>query len=235
MASISDQYYTRVEQGRMQASERVLDTLAEVLRLNEDQRAYLFELAGKYSPSRPARETQTVRPQIRRLLDALGFPAIILGRRMDILAWNPLAAILLTDFSQILEGERNYARLVFTDTEVRSRYADWHSMAPECVAFLRMEAAHTPDDPELSELVDDLSAKNAHFRQWWSEHDVATQTGGTKTIRHPIVGELALDWETLAVTSDSDQQLVVWTAAPGTPSHDRLAHLASLVTDRGKS
>lgn len=234
LASISDQYYTRVEQGRLQASTPVLNTLAEVLRLNDDQRNYLFELAGKYSPPAAPPRAQTIRPQTRRLLDALAFPAIILGHRMNILAWNQQAAILLTDFSQIPEEQRNYARLVFSDSEIRSRYADWDSVAPECVAFLRMEAAHIPDDPQLAELVDDLSAKDAHFRQWWSEHEVATQTGGAKTIRHPIVGELTLDWETLDVTTDPSQQLVVWTAEPGTPSHDRLVHLASLAAGEDK-
>lgn len=234
LAAISDQYYTRVEQGRLQASTPVLNALAEVLRLNEDQRNYLFELAGKYSPPPRLIDTQTIRPQTRRLLDALGFPAIILGHRMDILAWNQLAAILLTDFSQIPQTQRNYARLVFSDSEIRSRYADWDSVAPECVAFLRMEAAHAPDDPELSELVDDLSAKDPHFRQWWSEHQVATQTGGAKTIRHPLVGELTLDWETLSVTADPNQQLVVWTAEPGTASYDGLVYLGSLVADRDK-
>lgn len=90
-----------------------------------------------------------------------------------------------------------------------------------------MEAAHTPDDPDLGKLVDDLSLTDPRFRQWWDKHEIATQTGGVKTIRHPLVGDLTLDWETLAVTTDSNQQLVIWTAEPGNPSHDRLAMLAT--------
>ncbi|MFF0712207.1 helix-turn-helix domain-containing protein [Streptomyces bauhiniae] len=228
LASISVQYYTRVEQGRLQASAPVLVTLSEVLRLDDDQRTYLLELAGKDAPRRQSRpRAQEVRPQTRRLLEALDVPGIVLGRRMDILAWNPLAAALLTDFSQLAEGQRNYARLVFSDSEVRRRYLNWETVAPDCVAFLRMEAARHPDDPRLRELVGDLSIKDQHFRRWWAAHNVAAQTSGVKKLRHPLVGELTLDWETLFLAADPDQQLVVWTAAPDTASQEGLAFLAS--------
>lgn len=230
LASISVQYYTRVEQGRLQASAPVLNTLADVLRLDDDQRTYLLELAGREAPRRRRPRAQKVRPQTLRLLDMLNAPAIILGRRMDILAWNPLAAALLTDFSQLTQKQRNYARLVFSDSEMRRRYMNWEKVAPDCVAFLRMEAARHPDDPQLSELVGELSIRDPHFRQWWAAHNVAAQTTGVKMLRHPLVGELTLDWETLACATDPDQQIVVWTAAPDTPSHESLAFLASWVT-----
>jgi hypothetical protein len=146
---------------------------------------------------------------------------------MDILAWNPLAAALLTDFSVLSASECNYARLVFSDSDLRKRYENWESLAPDCVAFLRMEAARHPQDPQLDELVEELSAKDPHFRKWWAEHNVAAQTAGVKTINHPLVGALTLDWETFSCATDPDQQLVVWTAKPGTPSAEGLALLAS--------
>ncbi|MGW4298915.1 helix-turn-helix domain-containing protein [Streptomyces sp. NPDC004100] len=231
LASISAQYYTRLEQGRLQASAPVLAALARALRLNDDQRDYLFELAGKEN-ARPRRQKgQQVRPPLQRLLDTLSdIPALLLGRRMDILAWNPLAAALLTDFSQIPQEQRNYVRLVFTDPTVRSRYADWETIAEDCVAFLRMEAARNPDDPRLTALVGELSVQDAHFRRWWADHQVAHRAFGSKQMYHPMVGELTLDWETLSSAADSDQQLTVWTAEPGTPSYERLRFLASWTT-----
>ncbi|MFD5125226.1 helix-turn-helix domain-containing protein [Streptomyces sp. NPDC058385] len=235
LASISAQYYTRLEQGRLQASAPVLNILAGVLRLDDDQRDYLFELAGKES-ARPRRQKgQKVRPPLQRLLDTLtDIPALVLGRRMDILAWNPLAAALLTDFSQIPQEQRNYVRLVFTDPTVRDRYLDWETIAQDCVAFLRMEAARNPDDPRLTALVGELSVQDPHFRKWWAGHHVARRAFGTKTMRHPVAGELTLDWETLNSAGDSDQQLTVWTAEPGTPSYEGLRFLASWTsTDRG--
>ncbi|MEV0697138.1 helix-turn-helix domain-containing protein [Saccharopolyspora sp. NPDC050389] len=231
LAAISTDYYTRLEQGRIQASAPVLDTIARVLHLDDDEREYMFELAGK-DTSRPRRRTtQKVQPQLRWLLDDLiTTPALVFGRRMDILAWNAMAAALITDFAKIPEKERNYARLIFTDPSARELYPDWEGVAHTAVAQLRMEAARDPKDPRMAQLVGELSMQDEDFRRWWGAHRVATRTMGTKVLRHPTVGDLTLDWDTLTCNSDPEQQLVTWTAEPGTPSHDGLRILASWAT-----
>jgi transcriptional regulator with XRE-family HTH domain len=233
LASISTDYYIRLEQGRMQPSAPVLQELVRVLHLSDDQRDYLYELAGK-GGARPRRRTgQKVQPQLRRLLDDLtSTPAVVLGRRMDILAWNALGAALVTDFSRIPEKQRNYVRLLFADSAMRRLYPEWEKVARTCVAQLRMEAARYPQDPQLAALVGELSVRDEDFRTWWAAHHVAALNVGTKILRHPVVGELTLDWDTLTATTDPDQQLVVWTAEPGTPSHDGLRLLASWAADR---
>lgn len=232
LAAISTDYYTRLEQGRIKASTGVLTALAGALHLDEDQRDYLFGLAGK-DHARPRRRTrQKVQPQLQRLLDDLTTtPAIVMGRRMDVLAWNSLAAALVTDFGAIPEKHRNYVRIIFTEPAMRSLYADWETVARTCTAQLRMEAAKYPDDPRLTALVGELSVQDAQFRQWWAAHHVATLGVGTKGIHHPLAGNLSLDRDTLTAGTDPDQQLVVWTAEPGTPSHDGLRFLASWATD----
>ncbi|MEV6420818.1 helix-turn-helix transcriptional regulator [Streptomyces sp. NPDC051662] len=232
LAAISTDFYTRLEQGRIQASSSALASLARVLRLNDDQRDYLFGLAGK-DRNRPRRRTlQKVQPQLQRLLDDLtATPAIVMGRRMDVLAWNALAAALVTDFCRIPEKQRNYVRLVFTDPAMRTLYSDWETVARTCAAQLRMEAAKYPDDPRLTALVGELSVQDPRFRQWWAAHHVATLSVGTKRLHHPVAGDLTLDWDTLTASTDPDQQLVIWTAEPGTPSHDGLRILASWAAD----
>jgi transcriptional regulator with XRE-family HTH domain len=228
LASISTDYYTRLEQGRRQASQPVLDGLARILRLDEDERKYLFELAGK-DAARPRRQAvHKVHPQLRRLLDDLvTVPAVVLGRRMDVLAWNPMAAALITDFARIPDKQRNYVRLVFTDPVVRALYPEWESVAHTCVAQLRMEAARDPADPRLTALVGELSVRDDDFRTWWGAHHVALRGMGTKTMRHPVAGDLTLDWDTLTCAANPDQQLITWTAEPGSASHDGLRILAS--------
>ncbi|MEW2128928.1 helix-turn-helix domain-containing protein [Streptomyces sp. NPDC005435] len=228
LASISTDYYTRIEQGRRQASAPVLDTIARVLRLGEDERAYMLELAGK-DTSRPRRQApQKVQPQLRQLLDNLtNVPAMVLGRRMDVLAWNPLAAALLGDFDHIPDKQRNYVRMVFLNPSVRALYRDWTEVAQTGVAQLRMEAARDPKDPRLTALVGELSMRDEDFRRWWGAHRVATRGMGTKVLRHPVAGDLTLDWNTLTCVTDPDQQLVTYTAEPGTPSYDALRILAS--------
>ncbi|GGX57524.1 helix-turn-helix domain-containing protein [Streptomyces fructofermentans] len=227
LAAISTDYYTRLEQGRIQASEPVLHAIARVLDLDEDQHAYVLELAGK-EPARPRhQEVQTVQPQLRRLLDDLtSIPAMVLGRFTDVLAWNPLAAALLGDFGLLPEGDRNYAKMVFSD-RMKNLYADWESAARTTVAKLRTEAAHNAGSPRLTALVNELSDLDPDFRRWWTTHHVAAHSVGTRTLNHPIAGTLVLEWDTLTAATDPDQQLVLWTAAPGTPSHEGLRFLAS--------
>ena len=228
LASISTDYYTRLEQGRRQASAPVLDALARILRLSEEEQAYMRELAGK-AAAQPRRQTaQKVQPQLRRLLDELTTsPALVLGRRMDILAWNSMAAALLTDFSQVPEKHRNYAWLLFSDPAMRRLHADWENMARACVAMLRMEAGRNPQDQRMARLVGELSMTDDDFRRWWGDHHVANRSRGRKELHHPVAGDLTLDWDALSCADDPEQQLVVWTAEPGTPSHDALRLLAS--------
>ncbi|MFJ4648824.1 helix-turn-helix domain-containing protein [Streptomyces bobili] len=233
LASISTDYYTRLEQGRMQASAPVLDTIARVLRLDDDERGYLFQLAGRTTVRTRRRGAQKVQPQLQRVLEDLtSVPAMVQGRRGDILAWNALAAALVTDFSGIPEKHRNYPRLLFTDPAVRRLYADWETAAQVTVAQLRMEAAKYPEDPRLIALVGELSMRDQQFAQWWGDHRVAARTVGTKTLIHPVVGEVTLDCDTLTASTDTDQYMTVWTAAPGSPPHDRLRILASWAADQ---
>ncbi len=97
-----------------------------------------------------------------------------------------------------------------------------------------MEAAKYPEDPRLIELVGELSMRDKQFSRWWGEHHVAARTVGTKTLHHPVVGELVLEWDTLTANTDPDphQHLTVWTAAPGSPTHERLRILASWAADQ---
>jgi len=234
LASISTDFYTRIEQGRRRASKEVLSALARVLRLSADERDYVFELSGREQrPGRPA--PQQAQPQLRRLLDDLTTtPAVVLGRRTDILAWNPMAAALFTDFGRLPEQQRNFVRLVFCDDGVRGLYPHWEYAARNGVAQLRREAAQDPDDPDLAALVDELSQRDKDFRRWWTAHQVAARGTGTNQVRHPVVGELTLDWAALVCTADPNQQLFTWTAQPGTPSHDALRDLAARVNAGGR-
>ncbi|MFC9735735.1 helix-turn-helix domain-containing protein [Streptomyces roseolus] len=227
LASISTDYYTRIEQGRRRASPPVLDILAEVLRLDEDERAYLRELAGEDTARGETHDSPALQPQLQRVLDGLSdIPALVIGRRLDILAWNPLAAALLTDFDALPEHHRNYAWLLFRDPAFRALYPDFEQVGAVTVAMLRRESGRDPHDRRLKHLVEELRGADESFRTWWDEHHVAVGSGGTKQMRHPVVGDLTLDWDALTCAHDPAQRLVVWTAAEGTPTRERLGLLA---------
>ena len=232
LVGISTHSYARLEQGRAPVPGSILGTLARVLHLDDEQRDHLFELAASGGCEPRRRPAQRVHPHLRRILDELkATPALVLGRNLGILAWNPLAAALLTDFDRVPENKRNYARLLFTDPAFRELYPDWRTNARTCVAHLRLEAAKRPGDPGLAALVGELSVADADFRQWWAGRQMTGLRMGTKRLRHPVVGDLTLDWDSLTYTAAPAQKLVIATAAPETPSHDGLLFLASWTAD----
>jgi transcriptional regulator with XRE-family HTH domain len=234
LAGVSVDYYVRLEQGRAgQASEAVLDAIARALRLNDAERAHVYDLSRPVRRRRASRP-ERVRPGVKRLIDALdGVPAMVMGRRMDVLAWNPLAAALLVDWGRLPPAQRNAARHVFLDESARELYGDWPEGARGTVAYLRLAAGRHPDDAGLAELIGELSMKSEEFRRWWADHDVHEKTYGTKLIRHPIVGELTLAFESLALPGDDDQMLVVYTAEPGSESETALRLLATMGEPQG--
>jgi len=233
LASISPDYYARIEQGRRTAPRSTLDAIARVLRLDDAGRDYLLELPGKTASRPRQRRAQKPAPHLLRVLGGLtDVPALVLGRRMDLLAWNPAATALFLDFATVPERHRNYVRIVFTHPAIRTLYRAWDQSAQLCVAQLHMEAARDPQDPRLAALVGELSVLDADFRRWWSDHRVAVRSRGTKELDHPVAGELTLDWDTLTWADDPDQQLIVWTAEPGSVSEERLRALTIATVSR---
>jgi transcriptional regulator with XRE-family HTH domain len=230
LAGVSVDYYVRLEQGRggVHPSDSVLSALGRALQLDEAGQAHLRRLArAPQAQPRRKRRPQRVRPEVQRLLDAMpGVPALVLGRRMDVLAWNQLAARLHVDFGALPERMRNMPRLVFFDEAARELYPDWERVARETVAFLRLEAGSEPDDPDLHALVGELSTKSPEFRRWWASHEVREKTHGVKRYRHPLVGELELSYETLRLPAPDHQVLVTYTARPGSASETALRMLA---------
>jgi transcriptional regulator with XRE-family HTH domain len=235
LAGVSVDYYVRLEQGRAaHPSESVLDAIARALRLDDVERAHLHGLARPSPARRRPPQRERVRPGLQRLLERLdGVPAFVLGRRMDILAWNRLGAALHAGFDGLPPRERNMARILFLDPAARDHYPEWDKVARETVGVLRRLAGRHPEDPRLAELVGELSMKSEPFRRWWAAGDVREKTHGRKLIRHPIVGDIELDYETLALPDAPDQLLVTYTAAAGSPSETSLALLMSWAATEG--
>ncbi|RAO33981.1 hypothetical protein PSN13_02848 [Micromonospora saelicesensis] len=228
LAGVSVDYYTRLEQGRHTSpSEPVLDALGKVFQLDAAARAHLTDLA------RPARRrakqvpVQRVRPAMHQMIASLdGHPAFIVGNRTDILASNTLARALLTDWTRLPPRHRNYTRWVFLDPAARDAFLDWPTVAAEVVGTLRLYAGRFPDDPQLSELVGELTIKSPEFRVWWNGHQVHERTNGTKRMTHPAVGPIIIRYEALALPGDPGQTLFIYTTDPGSPSQDNLRLLA---------
>jgi transcriptional regulator with XRE-family HTH domain len=232
LAGVSVDYYVRLEQGRaLNPSDGVLEAIARVLALDETERIHLYRLGRAGARVAPrACTADRPRPGIARLLESLdSLPAYLLGRRLDLIAWTPLASTLLGDFADRPAAQRNLARLVFLDPATEDLLPDWYSVACETVGLLQLAAGRCPEDRDLAALVEELCLKRETFRSMWSDHDVAEVTSGTRRFRHPAVGDLTLSFEVLAACDDCGQMLVIQAAEPGSRSDTALKLLAALV------
>ncbi|KUJ66846.1 XRE family transcriptional regulator [Streptomyces albus subsp. albus] len=231
LAGVSVDYYIRLEQGRGRSvSDAVLDAIGRVLRLDDTEQEYLRAVARPTAARRPpatGHAPARVRPGVRLLLDTMEkAPAFVLGRRMDVLAWNALADALL-GLSQMAPERRNMPRQVFLEPRTRELYPDWLAVAAETVAHLRLYAGNHPQDRRLATLVGELSLASEDFRRLWADHQVKEKSHGVKRLEHPVVGELRLPYETLTIPGEPDQVLVVYTPEPGSQAEERLRLLAS--------
>lgn len=231
LAGVSTDYYARLEQGRrIVPSPAVVDALGRALGLDEAGRAHLADLVGMNSSSSTlqTRRVQRLRPGVFQLIEALdGEPALVLGRRADVLAQNRMATALFTDFARKPATQRNYARWMFLDPESRALFVDWEAQARATVESLRLELGNDPADRGTHDLVTELRTHCAEFSAWWDEHRVYQRTHGSKQLRHPMVGDLTVEYETLTMPGDPHTTLYVYTTEPGSPSSRAMNLLAS--------
>jgi transcriptional regulator with XRE-family HTH domain len=235
LAGVSVDYYVRMERGNLAgASEGVLDALATALHLDEAERDHLHALAkasGTPAGRRARKPAVAVRPALQQVLDAItDAPAWIRNGRHDILAMNQLARAL---YAPVLADPRrpaNTARFVYLNPEAAEKFfVDYDQITRDAAAMLRLEAGRNPHDEELIALVGELSTRSELFRQRWASQDVRFHRSGRKRLRHPIVGQLDLDFESMELPSEPGLHLNIYTAAAGTPSADGLKLLASWV------
>nr|WP_211661778.1 helix-turn-helix transcriptional regulator [Modestobacter muralis] len=231
LAGVSVDYYVRMERGSLAgASEGVLSSLADALRLDEAERTHLYALAREsgHHTSPRKRAASSVKPAVQHVLDAMtDAPAWVRNGRHDIVAMNSLARAL---YSPVLaDGRRpaNTTRFLYLDPAARDFFVDYDRIANDAAAMLRLEAGKNPHDKALIELVGELSTRSELFRQRWASHDVKFHRSGQKRLRHPEVGQLDLDFEGMELTSSPGLQLNVYSAPPGTPTADGLKLLAS--------
>lgn len=234
LAGVSVDYYTRLERGDLAGvSDAVLDAIAGALQLDEAEHAHLQNLARTaHAGPRRARRSHVrraeVRPEVRRILDALtGAPAYLRNGRRDILAANQLGQALYVDLFLDPAHPLNLGRYVFCDPRSRTFFPDWPTVAQDMVAALRIEAGKNPYDRSVSDLVGELSTRSDEFASLWAAQQVRFHRSGRKSLRHPVVGDLVLSFEALELPADPGLSMVVYSAEPGSAAEDGLRLLMS--------
>lgn len=237
LAGLSTDYYQRMEQGReVRPSDDVLEAIAGALGLDDKERRHLFTLAHaarRPVPTQRDREPERVPVSTRRLLRVMDTPAVVLGRHLDLLDWNPMAEALLGDPADYPPERLNMLLLLFDDTATHQRSCpDWERQALDYIGMMRAAVATDPTHPRATAIVGELSIRSPEFRRLWARHDVRESVRGTKTFRIPQVGDIVLDWDTYPLPGNPGPVMLVFTAEPGGTDADRLRLLASLHATR---
>jgi transcriptional regulator with XRE-family HTH domain len=223
LASMSTDYYARLEQGRgPQPSESMLAAIARGLRLNLAEREHLFRLAGHTAPARTWRSDH-VGPPLMRVLDRLDTPAQVMSDLGETLVQNQLGVALLGDHSGYTGHARSTLYRWFTDPASRAIYPeeDHPLRARQFVAGLRVAVARDPHEPRATALVAALLETGEEFRTLWAAHEVTDRESTRKRLVHPTVGMLELDCQTLLAETEG-QRLIVFTATPGSEDAEKL-------------
>lgn len=234
LAGVSVSYYTRLEQGLSRgASAEVLDAIARALLLDDHERQHLDRLANaaRRMPRGRRPRPEKLADDTRDLLRVVdGAPAMVLGRRTDVLAWNTLGHALLAGHLDFHSPEDpalrpNMSRMLFLDPHCRELYADWKRKARAVVGNLRIAVGKHPEDPLLAELIGELTMKSPEFVALWGDHRVIPCDAASYELHHPVVGTVTVTQQTLSIARAPDQVLIVCTTPIRSPAEEALTLL----------
>ncbi|WP_026468298.1 helix-turn-helix transcriptional regulator [Amycolatopsis balhimycina] len=234
LAGISPDHYSRLEQGRQRTlSDDLCEALALALNLTDVERKHLRSLADPGSRRGSWDRPQQPEPGLLRVMTALDhLPALLLGRRSDVLATN---ALLAETLGVTFEAGTSFVRWLLLDEAARARIVNWTDYARAAVGALRYELGRYPHDRALAALIKDLRARDPDVDRWWHDQGVTDRTSVTKRIAHPTGGPLEFGVEAVTLPQSSDQQLVIYTVEPDSPTARvlPLMHSSALQAARG--
>ena len=225
---MSTDYYARLERERgPHPSEQMLASIAQGLHLSLDERDHLFRLAGHTAPARgPVGEH--ISPGMLRVFDRLGdTPAEIVTELGETLRQSPLGVALTGDTTGYTGPARSIGYRWFTDPATREWYApeDHAFMSRMFTSHLRQVVTLRGPGSRAAHLADLLLPQSDEFRALWERHEVGILPHQAKRFVHPEVGALELDCQTLLDPVEA-HSLLVYTATPGSESHEKLQLLA---------
>ncbi|CCH86526.1 Transcriptional regulator, XRE family [Modestobacter italicus] len=232
LCHMSTDYYTRIERERgPQPSAQMIASIAQGLHLSLDERDHLYRLAGHQPPQRGA-SSEHVSPGLLRIFDRLGdTPAEIVTELGETLRQTPLSVALTGDATRYTGPARSRGYRWFTDPSARLLHVaeDRAHLSRMYAAGLRALLAVRGPGSRAAQLTDLLLERSEEFRVLWETHEVGIHPDEVKRYEHPEVGRLELNCQTL-VDPDQAHRLMVYTAVPGTESHEKLQMLAVIGT-----
>ena len=233
LCHMSVDYLSRLEQRRgPQPSEQMLASIAQGLHLTLDERDHLFLLAGHRPPEHGSGEgtSEHIGPGLMRILDRLqDTPAEIVTELGETLRQTPVGVALTGDHASLSGPARSIGYRWFTDPASRRLYdpSDHEFLSRLWVSGLREVATRRGQRSRAAHLTLQLLERSEEFRALWERQEVGLRPHALKHFVHPEVGPLALNCQSLN-DPESSQSLLVYTARPGSESHEKLQLLTML-------
>ncbi|MEC0240659.1 helix-turn-helix transcriptional regulator [Paenibacillus dokdonensis] len=221
LAGVSVTYYTWLEQGRdLIPSRDVIDSIAQALQLSPAEKSHLYQLWNPHASETPLATPAVVDPQMQKIIDQLAFPSHITNERTEVLAWNKAAQEMFFDFASIPVQERYFIRLLFENTEIRSRIVNIEEFSNYSVGIFRTYYDKHRGDPWFETTVEHLIRNNVEFEQIWKQYDV--QLKKVKRIfLHPPNVYQTYDIQSLVNLTDSpDIHICIYTPVTDDPTAD---------------
>jgi transcriptional regulator with XRE-family HTH domain len=227
LSGVSVSWYTWLEQGRdMRVSDEVLERLCVTLRLNPDERVYLFSLVQQRAPRPQEGELEEAPADVVRLIQSIGIPAVVMNLRWDILAWNPLSAAIYGDYGKLPPPERNLLHLVLVRPLQHNDSVESERMARHLIARLRFDYSKHGDDPRFEALIRLLEAASPVFRRLWSVPEFSLRALGRFNFKSERYGDVT--FEHISVIPDGHPGIRIGTSVPASPEATRaIAHASA--------
>ncbi len=228
LAGVSTTWYTWLEQGRdISVSAQVLDCIANVLRLNEDERKYLFMLAtGQHENPVLKPSTTEISPAINLILDELRyFPTIVSDRRSNVIGWNEAAAKVFIDFGSVPAQERNILWILFTRKEFKALAGNWNDFIRGFVAIFRSYYGQFIGDPWYADFLNKISDANPEFLSFWNHNEVSSAPEVFIEFRHAKAGKMLFDLTSLQIQGSNDVRISVYTPSKGSNTEGKIKNL----------
>jgi len=228
LSHMSTDYYSRIEQQRgPQPSEQMIASIAQGLHLSLAERDHLYRLAGHAPPS-PGTGSEHISPGMLRIFDRLtDTPAEIVSELGETLRQTPLGAALTGDLTSLTGPARSIGYRWFTDPLTRARYAeeDHDHLTRLFASGLRGTLTLRGPHSRAAQIADRLLAESPWFREVWQKHEVGLRPNEVKHFVHPELGAIELSCQSL-LDPEQSHMLLVYTAAPGSESYEKLRLLS---------
>lgn len=228
LAGMSLEWYTYLEQGRpIRVSPDVLESLARVLLMDDNERRYLFTLSNRFDQARDLQASEYISPALSHFLNGLELtPAYVIDKRMNLVAWNKAFEAIYDEYLFTDGGERNLVWITFTSAGFRKLKGEhWTEEAKHCMAQFRSGYGRYIEDPWWLEQIKALRNSSEEFSVMWEQQEVLYAPLGQKIVQHPTVGKLIFEYLAFQAMDHSEMQVIIHNPVIGTETKKKMEDL----------